>query len=751
VRARLAVLAALLLALGWFGIRALGDARRAVRIDALCSADDPAAAAGADDLVGSDALGREAALCRCRLYARTGDEGGCVSDLEAALAGADDWLPPPPLTRLVVHHRADAGRLDAAAALARRSAERFPDARGAHRLEWEMRSALEPERAVLDDLAGRLGEPTDPTELRLMLADRYRAAGATDEALAVLGDAPPAEGADAWFEQRLRAHGRAADASSARATLDAWIAAGGAAAAARAIYALVLDEEGLQDPDATVGELYVEAVEAGDAIDDPWIREAVRKRLIIGLVRAGRAADALALYDETREEFALVGLTREEIENEAVDADPTARAGADGALVFRLATPVAGAVLSVSGAEERPLDTPWEELPIVDEATARRVRTPTPVRWVLRDGDGEVRGSGTVRPRSGRTVEVEVTPRPPSTRPPAVALTRRPADGRRRVFALVVDCLDWRIVQYLRHRGELPTHDALIDVGRRAVLWTDPPYTAAAMKALVKPGASETTSVLAVVHELGLELAGLESVPSNPVAGLAALLPVRDDLFERIGAGPHATANLLFPHGAMDAGAGGARIGPRGARGEVAVERLRRPVRADEMAAFPGLEEAGPGDENLQRIAAAFDTATAVAEDPSVDLVVLRVEAFDNLTHGAYAVAAATGQDDGAGLLFATYRYADRRIAEVAAALDEDDVFVLLSDHGIRTAMEHDNPAFWLVVGPGVEPGTAPGQPAFEGVPRALAELLGAEVPDRWPEPGVPGRSSAGGTEGVDH
>lgn len=737
MKARLAILGGLLVALAVFGWRAVNEARRAARVDAVCGAEDPSALEGTADLVGSDTLGREAALCRCRLHARRGDEAGCVADLERALSD-DGWLPPAVLTRLVAYRWADQDRAAAAADLASRSARADPGAPGAHALELEMRSVVEPERAVLDDLAARLPTLTEPTALRLLLADRYRATGAADAALAALGEvAPPPPDRDAWFEQRLRSHGRKADGDGARATLRAWVEAGGSEPSAVAIYALVLDEEGIEDPDASVGELYVQAVEAGTAIEDPWIREAVRKRLIVGLVRVGRAADALALYDEAREEFALLGLTREEIENEAIDAGAPAGSSAGGALRFRPDVPLPGATLHLSGRPEAGLDEDWERAPLGEEVVRSRTRTPTPARWVVHDADGAVRASGAVRPRTGRTVDVAVTIRPPS--PPATlpALARRPADGRRRVFALVIDCFDWRLVQYLRHRGELPTVGALLGAGRRAVLWTDPPYTAAAMKALVKPGANETTSVLAVVHELGLELEGLESVPTNPVGALGMFLPTRDDLFERIGGGPHSAANLLFPHGAMDAGEGGARVGPHGARGEVAVERLRRSLTDAEMAAFPGLGEAGADDENLERIAAAFDTALGLAGDPSVDLVVLRVEAFDILTHGAYAKAAAVGQDDGAGLLFATYRYADRRAGEVAAALDEDDVFVLLSDHGIRTAMEHDNPAFWVAVGPGIEVGRVPGRPAFEGVPRALGTLLGAEVPETWPETGV--------------
>jgi hypothetical protein len=643
MKARVAVLAFLLVALGWFAWRGVQDARRTLRVQALCDG-GPAALEGTDDLL----RGPEAAVvatCRCRLHERGGDEDACVADLRIALGVDPAWLPPAGLAALLARHR------------------------------------------------------------------------------------------DADFEQRMRHQGRAANVDGVRATLQEWIAGGGSAPSARAIYALILDEQGLEDPDATVGRLYVEAVDAGDAIAAPWIREAVRKRLIIGLVRVGRAEDALALYDATRTEFALAGLTREEILNEAVDAEGGTPEFATGELRFVLSETI-DARLQVSD-DRRALDADWESASLRSDVTVVRPRSPTPVRWVLSSPAGTL-ASGAVRPRPGHRIDVAVSVGAPAPRAPEWVLSRRPADGRRRLFALVVDCLDWRIVQYLRARGDLPVQDALRAAGHRAVLWTDPPYTAAAMKALVKPGASATTSVLSVLHELGLELEGLESVTANPVGGLRWLLPLRDDLFRRIGSGPYVAANLLFPHGAMDAGEGGVLIGPDGAVGSLGVSRLRRPLTPVEMADHPGFELAADGaeDDNLQRIAAAFDTAATVAANPAVDFVVLRVEAFDLLTHGAYANAAAVGQDDGRGLLFEAYRYADRRIGEVAAALDADDVFVLLSDHGIRTAMEHDNPAVFIAVGPGLAPGRA-SQSGFEGVSRALATLLGADVPSGWPDTGI--------------
>jgi phosphopentomutase len=92
-------------------------------------------------------------------------------------------------------------------------------------------------------------------------------------------------------------------------------------------------------------------------------------------------------------------------------------------------------------------------------------------------------------------------------------------------------------------------------------------------------------------------------------------------------------------------------------------------------------------------------------------------------------------QDDGEPTLLWAYRYIDGRLREVAEALDSDDVLIVMSDHGIRTALEHDEDAFFVAVGAGLSHGRVPGRPHLRGVPQLLATLLG--VPADWPETGL--------------
>jgi hypothetical protein len=134
-------------------------------------------------------------------------------------------------------------------------------------------------------------------------------------------------------------------------------------------------------------------------------------------------------------------------------------------------------------------------------------------------------------------------------------------------------------------------------------------------------------------------------------------------------------------------------------------------------------------------MAAELDAAVELARAGEVDLLLLRVEPLDILTHGFFTELMRPMQDDGEATLLWAYRYIDRRLREVTQALDADDVLIVMSDHGIRTALEHDESAFFVAVGAGLPAGRVPGRPHLRGVPQLLAELLG--VPADWPETGL--------------
>ena len=278
---------------------------------------------------------------------------------------------------------------------------------------------------------------------------------------------------------------------------------------------------------------------------------------------------------------------------------------------------------------------------------------------------------------------------------------------------------------------------SLLDSGHRAVLDSDPPLTAAALEALVWPARSTRPSFVGWVHRMGLELAGLSSIGDNPFGALAWVLPEVPGLFDVVGAGDLRAANLLFAHGGIAAGRHGEISGPHGRTHQASLGAAARDLDAEERARFPELAAVRKERDavHLRTIAAEFDSAEDLWHAGEIDLLMLRIESLDILTHAHFAASVRDGQDDGEGLLFAVYRYIDARLGALNGVLDEDDVLVVMSDHGIRTSMEHSREAMFVATGAGIEPGRASGTPALRGVAHALSGMLG--ITHDWPDTGV--------------
>jgi len=741
-RRRLLALAAVLAAVTAFtGLVSARRIGRQMAIDRACTAvaegrfDE--AVALSSDLVGADADGRLAAECRCRALVATGREAECAASLDEILGSGEaaGWLPAPDLAARVVRHRQAAGDLAGAADLARRAAIASPEDAALHQLEVVTRGALEGEPAVLEALERRVAAADGPAlGARLALALSYTRQGDHARVAAALGDVPPPRGhpyTAFWFQARAWALAGLGDLAGLRATYDAWRAHGGDPAAIEADYALQLSIAQLRDPEHSWVELIERALEHEDELTDPKVVAALYARWIGHLLVAGEFDEALKLYDRASERYELVGITREQIVQGGVVAElGSDAAAAKGTLAFRLAPGTPAGTLLVSPDVTAEPDVAFERHALAPGAVVRVARgtAVTPQRWVLRGAGGDVAASGGVWPAPGREVGVEIhaSEGRGAVPPRGFARAAPPGDGRRRVFVVVPDCGDWRLVQYLRARGELPVMDALLAAGHRAVLTSDPPLTAAAMEKLVWPERGRDVSFLGELNRLGLELAGLASVERVAAEGRS--------LFETVGQGPHVAANLLFAHGGIDAGRNARLHGPDGAEREGPRLEAWRELTPAESAEWPDAASDRAHD-HARTIAAEMDAALALARGGEVDLLLLRIEPLDLLTHELFGELTRTRQDDGRSGLLDAYRYLDRRIGELWNALDADDVLVVLSDHGIRTAMEHADDAIFVAVGPGIAPGRAPGRPEIAGVPRALASLFGVETV--WPETGV--------------
>ena len=695
---------------------------------------------------GASETGRTAAECRCEALIASGNERACLELLDPLAADPEDWTPGPALAALLVRERSAQGRSDDAAALARAAGRAHPDDAGLFRAELDARSAVEPEEDVLRDLAQRIPPRGDAAALeRAALAQRHLLRGDAPAALRALGDALP-EGAvsarSIWFDTLGIAHAMNDDLGRSRAAYQRWQREGGRPEEVRARYALALSVSGLRDPELDPLESLRGAQRDAAALGDAKLEESVAVRLIFTLVNVGRADEAIATYDALRERFAFEGIRREELlrAQQARELAHDPGSARRGRLRFELAPGAPEGVLAITRDAGAAADDDYEELPITHRKPARveRKAALAPQRWVLRGRDGRIAASGTTAVHGGRTRAIEIRPNADAVpRAPSPALARAPGDGRRRVALVMLDCGDWAITQYLRARGELPVLDALLRGGYRAVLDSDPPLTAAALEALVWPERRAGASIAGTFYRFGVELAGLESVGRNPFEALSWVMPETQDLFAAVGAGERSAANLLLAHGGVRAGRHGEVTGPHGSARQLELGRTRRELDAGERTLFPGLARASdPIDVHyLQTIAAELDGTAQILRAGEIDLVAVRIEPLDILTHAHFAEAVRDGQDDGQGLLFDVYRYIDARIGAMHAFLDADDVLIVMSDHGIRTAMEHDRPALFVATGGGVPVGRAPGTPSLRGVSRVVADLLG--VATTWPDTGV--------------
>lgn len=752
---RAAFVALLIAGAAGVGLVSIRSSRAALAVleacDALERGDTQRTLALTESRIGSDDTGRAAAECRCRALVAEGDRAGCAALLESLWSqpGAADWMPAADLAALAIAERRAQGHTREAAALARRAGLAHPDDLQLFALELDTRASVEVEARVLEELAVRLpSHGEQAAELRAVLAQRHLRAGDPAAALRVLGAQPPPGSRDLslWFDTRAMAFALADDLGGLRRSIAEWGAAGGDPDELRGRYALALSIAGLRDPDHDTISLLSEALRANEGSPDASLRAGLVIRLVLCLAQARRLPEALEIYDRHRDALPEGGLSREELERAArvqslADATPDARRGT---LRFELDPGMPGLELRVSPDLDAPRDAPYERLSLPASGSRALVRSEgeAPVRWVLRSRDA-VLASGQVQPLAGGERSVRVTPRAPQPLAPAHERTRAAADGRRRVALVLLDCGDWRIVRYLIARGELPVLASLLRDGHRAVLDSDPPLTAAALESLVWPNRRGDASLLGLVHRMGVELAGLASIGDNPFAQLAWVLPESDDLFSTIGAGERRAANLLLSHGGIRAGRHGEISGPRGQRRRVEIGSSARDLTPDERARWPTL--AAPTSEPdrlyVRTIAAEMDASESLLRAGEVDFGAVRIEPLDILTHEHFAGLVAEGQDDGAGFLYDVYRYLDARLAGVDATLDADDVLIVMSDHGIRTAMEHAREALFVAVGDGVPAGRAPGAPELRGVSRAVADLLG--VATDWPDTGVAPFASA--------
>ena len=124
-------------------------------------------------------------------------------------------------------------------------------------------------------------------------------------------------------------------------------------------------------------------------------------------------------------------------------------------------------------------------------------------------------------------------------------------------------------------------------------------------------------------------------------------------------------------------------------------------------------------------MAAQMDMVTQLYQQKDPTLLLMRIESLDILTHNLYGPAFRSGSKSSDATLLWVYRYLDYRLGQFMNQLQEDDLLMVVSDHGIETATKHHPRAFFALYGKTVQPGQIKGEPEFQGLAHLMATLMG--------------------------
>lgn len=747
MKRRLVLALGLLAVLAFTAWRGVVSTQRELTATETCQAaaekrwDD--ALAEANGLSGSDESAHAVLECQCLAMMMKGDRPLCVERLDRALGEDPSWIPDPFLAVVLADDWLARGDAQRALALTVDAGQQHPGDPNLLAREIDARAATRDAAAALDAVAPRLGGGAPP-ELRLVAAERALHYGLAQRALELIGTAPPpsTDGPyDAWYLMRADALGALGRTDEIGKVMEQWRAAGTKEGVVLANHAHVRHMHQLWEGEPAIGDLVVKALEHEADLEPGMVRNLHTRRISMLAMNPATKDQALELLKKAKEKYPDFALEERDILMS--DQGALEREGDSGAprgeLVFTAPPGVGGTLLLAPDATE-PIYTLHERHPLAPGATlnASRVVGRWPVRWVLQDDAGAARASGTTWPVEGRTVDVAIEERAPSP-PRTFSAQQGPRDGRRRVFLVILDSADWRLVTYLMARGELPALAHMYQRGLHAVLDSNPAFTAAAMKTLTRPDEPRLLTMPIALHGLGEQLTTFFQLGENPVGALAAVVPNEPDLFSVLSRGDRVVANMLHGHGGLNAGVHGQSYGPRGARGQALALSVGRALREDERTRFPGLlnpQQHFLNDE-VKDTAAQFDDAVGLAKEGRVDLLLLRVPATDHSAHATFMTAARGGQDDGQHFLLELYRYCDERLGQLHNSLDQDDVLVVMSDHGLSSHMAHDRRSLFLVAGGDVPVGRSKVIVPLFGLPRMLADLLG--VPTEWRRSGLEG------------
>ena len=327
------------------------------------------------------------------------------------------------------------------------------------------------------------------------------------------------------------------------------------------------------------------------------------------------------------------------------------------------------------------------------------------------------------RLESGKGATVTLKPEGAHGRVPPAGKRKPGADGKKRVVALWPDAGSWFLVQAYVHRGLMPNVGALLARGARGeMMSTNPPFTSTAYLQMVELNPGGTTAAGGrVLDTLMIQLKGIPFLdalfPDDVVAGGGPTI------FSVLASKGHTAVNLVFNDRFMSApndlttNDGTTIKVDQKALADAKEERdvdgdttqwILKDVLEVDAGAEPERAKAIE-DEDVFLLGIENTEHKAVAgkklwNEAKPDFMLLRFPSVDILSHKYFWSVEESPEQN---LMVETYRHLDRIVGDFMAELDQDDTFILVSDHGISGTLHHHRSCLLVIDGPGIDPGSS--------------------------------------------
>jgi hypothetical protein len=274
---------------------------------------------------------------------------------------------------------------------------------------------------------------------------------------------------------------------------------------------------------------------------------------------------------------------------------------------------------------------------------------------------------------------------------PSLAKDRKStSDGRQRVLAIWPDCGSWQILKMYAKAGRLPNIERVIQRSRSwEMISTNPPFTATAYLAMITLGDRDRDDEVGVLQATMMQLNGLPFLDSVIPDGLVGSSSTERSLFDSLGQAGISWSSLVFDDAHLETADDHTGIvfnQPLYAQNSVQTDFERLSQAADERVRWY-LEHS-----NEKAI-----LASSTWDQGGPDFMLVRFPGVDLASHRFYSEFEEHPEE---GPLLQVYEHLDALVGYLREALDEDDVLIFLTDHGIQDTLAHHRSCFLFLEDP---------------------------------------------------